>query len=117
MSYLDDLLHRICLKDRPGREAVALLAGLQHGVVARWELLALGIGWRQIQTWLASGQLIRVYRGVYGVGHDRVTLKRRWMAAVLAGGPNAVLSHRAAIALHELRRAGGGPVDVTVPGR
>lgn len=39
------------------------------------------------------------------------------MAAVLACGPNAVLSYRAAIALWELRPAPSGPVDVTVPGR
>lgn len=39
------------------------------------------------------------------------------MAAVLAGGPQAVLSHRAAVALWGLRPNPSRPFDVTVPGR
>jgi very-short-patch-repair endonuclease len=64
-----------------------------------------------------AGKLHRLYRGVYAVGHTRLTLRGRWMAAVLACGPDAVLSHRAALALHELRPAPRGPIDVTVPAR
>ena len=39
------------------------------------------------------------------------------MAAVLAGGPGAVLSHRSAAALWGLMPQGSGPIDVTVPRR
>ena len=39
------------------------------------------------------------------------------MAAVLACGPGAVLSHRSAAALHELRATDRAAIDVTVPGR
>jgi very-short-patch-repair endonuclease len=46
-----------------------------------------------------------------------ITLKGRWLAAVLACGAEAVLSHRHAVVLWELRPAPGGPIDVTVPGR
>ena len=51
------------------------------------------------------------------MGHRRLTLKGRWMAAVLAGGPTAVLSHRAAITLWDLRPSSTGPIDVTVIAR
>jgi very-short-patch-repair endonuclease len=39
------------------------------------------------------------------------------MAAVLACGPRAVLSHRTAVALWELRPLPSAQIDVTVPGR
>ena len=39
------------------------------------------------------------------------------MAAVLACGPEAALSHRSAVELWGLREAGRGPIDVTAPGR
>jgi very-short-patch-repair endonuclease len=98
---------------------VAVLAGLQHGVVARWQLLQLGLSSDLIQGRITAGYLHRLYRGVYAFGHRRLTTKGRWMAAVLACGPDAVLSHRAAVALWELRPAApaGAPIDVTVPGR
>ncbi len=60
-----------------------------------------------------DGHLIRLHRGVYAVGHDRLTVRGRWMAAVLACGPDAVLSHRAALALWDLAGVPTGLIDVT----
>jgi very-short-patch-repair endonuclease len=57
-----------------------------------------------------------VHRGVYAVvGRRLFTLRGVWMAAVLACGPRAVLSHRAAAALWGVR--GGQRAEVTAPGR
>lgn len=56
-----------------------------------------------------------MHRGVYAVGHRPQTAHSRWMAAVLAAGPEAVLSHRDAGALLRLLRAPAGPVHVSVP--
>lgn len=98
------------------RERLAKLASMQHGVVGTWQLLLIGYTRHQITLDVASGRLHRLHRGVYAVGHTRLTRKARWMAAVLACGPNAVLSHRAAAALHSLRPAPHGDVDVTVCG-
>ena len=57
-----------------------------------------------------------VERGVYSLAPPQtLTVQGRWMAAVLACGPDAVLSHAAAAAHWGLRRSGGGAVDVTVP--
>lgn len=75
------------------------LAGRQHGIVARRQLLALGFDARAIEHRVARGRLHPAMRGVYAVGWPQLTVKRRWMAAVLACGDGAVLSHRSAAAL------------------
>src|SRR4051794_5025834 len=79
--------------------AIAVLAASQHGVVARAQLIAIGMRRGAIQLRLDAGRLHHVHRGVYAVGHRRLTLQGRWMAAVLAAGPGAVLSHRSAAML------------------
>src|SRR3954469_1207906 len=78
------------------------LAERQHGVVARWQLKETR---RVIERWVRSGWLHEVHRGVYAVGHRKLTQRGWWMAAVLAAGPGAVLSHRAAAALWGLRQS------------
>lgn len=57
------------------------------------QLLGLGLSPRQISYLLSCGQLHRLHRGVYALGHRNLTQQGRWMAAVLAAGPRAVLSH------------------------
>ena len=91
------------------------MAGGQHGVVARRQLLAEGFTRHLVQDRITSGHLNRIHRGVYAVGHRKITLRGYWMAAVLAGGPGAILSHQAALALWDLRRSESGAIDVTVP--
>ena len=85
--------------------AVAELARRQHGTVARAQMLALGMGAGAIKHRLACDRLHEVHRGVYAVGHSVLSMRGRWMAAVLAAGPGAVLSHRSAAALWGLRRS------------
>jgi very-short-patch-repair endonuclease len=75
---------------------VAVLAGRQHGMVARWQLRGLGLTEQMVKSRLKRGAFHPVHRGVYAVGHRSVTVEGRWMAAVLAFGPDAVLSHRSA---------------------
>jgi very-short-patch-repair endonuclease len=97
---------------------VAALAAEQHGLVARRQMLALGISGAEVEGRLNAGRLHRIHRGVYAVGHSKLTLKGRWMAAVLACGPPvAVLSHRCALALWDLREATSGAIEVTVRGQ
>jgi very-short-patch-repair endonuclease len=76
--------------------AIAALADRQHGVVARWQLVRLGMSAGGIKRRLARGSLHRLHRGVYSVGHRVLGQDGRWLAAVLAFGPDAVLSHRSA---------------------
>ena len=82
---------------------LAGLAANQHGVVAARQLATLGFSRSAIRRMCERGWLFRIHRGVYAVGHPRLTLHGRWMAAVLACGPEAVLSHHQAAALHDLR--------------
>lgn len=62
-----------------------------------------------------AGRLHRLYRGVFAVGHRRLSREGRWLAAVLACGPSAVLSYRNAAALWRIRPKSSGPIEVTVP--
>ncbi len=94
---------------------IATLADVQHGVVARAQLLARGLTARQVERRVHAERLRRLYYGVYAVGHRRLTLEGRWMAAVLACGPGAVLSHASAAVAWELRRLASGLIHVTVP--
>jgi very-short-patch-repair endonuclease len=92
------------------------LAWEQHGVVHDWQLLALGYSRQAIRTLILKGHLVYIHRGVYAVGHARLSHKGRWMAAVLAFGPGAaVLSHGHAAALHDLRTVPSTAIDVTSP--
>ena len=88
-----------------------------HGVLARWELLEEGFSPGLIASLVRGGTLWTVHRGVYAVGRPELSERGRWRAAVLACGRGAVLSHRDAAALHELRRNGRQRIDVLVPHR
>jgi predicted transcriptional regulator of viral defense system len=92
---------------------IAVLAEAQHGVVARRQLLKLGLSTQAIDRRRERGRLHDLRRGVYSVGHRRLTRRGRWMAATLAAGPDAVLSHRSAGALWDLFPDHGGLVEVT----
>ena len=63
---------------------------------------------------IAGGWLHPVHRGVYAVGHRRLTVRGEWMAAVLAGGETAMLSHFTGGALLGIIGRRRGPIDVTV---
>jgi Transcriptional regulator, AbiEi antitoxin/Protein of unknown function (DUF559) len=83
--------------------AIRELAESQHGVVARRQLIALGIGSELIRERVANGRLLRLHQGVFAVGHRRISLHGEWSAAVLACGPCAYLSHGSAAQLWGLR--------------
>jgi very-short-patch-repair endonuclease len=76
--------------------------------------LALGCGRRAIGRRIEHGRLHHTYRGVYSVGHRVISREGRWMAAVLASGEGAVLSHQSAAALWGIRPSGGARVSLTV---
>jgi very-short-patch-repair endonuclease/predicted transcriptional regulator of viral defense system len=92
------------------------IAGEQHGMVTRRQLVEAGLEEHQIAYRVKAGRLIRRHRGVYAVGHVPLSPHARAMAAVLACGPRATLSHRSAGALWGLLRY-AGPPDVTTAGK
>lgn len=104
-----------------GREAEALdraiadLARRQYGVVSRRQLLRIGEKEKGIEYRLAIGRLHLLHHGTYAVGHRVVPREGRWLAAVMAAGPSAVLSHWSAAALWMIRPNQRSVVDVTAP--
>jgi very-short-patch-repair endonuclease len=77
--------------------------------------LDLGLGPKAIDHRIRTGRLHVIHRGVYAVGHDRLTERGRNVAALLAAGPQAVLSHRSAGAVWRFATA-PATVEVTVLG-
>ena len=84
---------------------VRKLAASQHWVVTHSQLRALGLGSDSVSHRVKTGRLHPVHRGVYAVGRPALERKGRWLAAVLACGDEALLSHRSAAALWGLVRS------------
>jgi hypothetical protein len=101
----------------PAEGAIAELAMRQHGVVARPQLVALGLGEDAIDWRVRKKGLHRVHRGVYAVGHLALTRNARFMAAVLACGEGAALSHFSAAVLWGMLDDRWTELHVTAPGR
>jgi very-short-patch-repair endonuclease len=83
--------------------------------VSRAELLAMGVAAPAVDYWVRTRRLQVVHRGVYAVGHARLRVEGRRLAAVLACGPGAVLSHRSAAAHWGLLTTAQERFDVTAP--
>ena len=90
------------------------LARAQHGVLARTDLLELGFTDKGVKHRVATGRLHPVAAGVYAVGRRELTPDGRWMAAVLACGEDAALSHRSAAEFWGIGREWERRIDVTV---
>jgi hypothetical protein len=87
-------------------------------VFALRQVCALGMGARAVQQRAATGRLFRIHHGVYALVPRRLLSREgRWLAAVLACGDHAALSHRSAAHLHELRATTRTGIDVIVAGR
>src|SRR5438046_1728078 len=97
----------------PNDRQVWQLVRRQHGTIARWQLCDFGYSQKAIDHRLATGRLHRTpFRAVYAVGRPELSELGKWMAAVLACGKGAVLSHQSAAALWEIRAAPAWPVHV-----
>jgi very-short-patch-repair endonuclease len=99
-----------------GDLVIARIAGRQHGVVSVEQLRRARLDKRATARRVQSGRLHSLHRGVYAVGHSQVSFEGRCMAAVLALGDGAVVSHLSAAAIWEMRQPSDGAIDVTVHG-
>jgi Transcriptional regulator, AbiEi antitoxin len=86
-------------------------------VVTLGQLKLAGLTASSVRDRIAAGRLYPIHRGVYAVGHDRLTGYGRTMAAVLAYGPQAVASYRTAGGLQGLRADNSAKTDVSLPRR
>jgi predicted transcriptional regulator of viral defense system len=96
---------------------IAAIAATQHGLITLVQLRDLGVTPAMIRTRRARGSLHPIYRGVFSVGHAPITEEARWLAAVLACGDGALLSHCSAAALWRVRKTSSSIIDVTAPTR
>ena len=96
-------------------ERLAKLATAQQGVISVGQLYKLGFDRDAVARRVRSGRLHRIHRGVYAVGHTVLNRNARVLAAVLAAGDEAVLSHRSAAILWGIHRSNAAKIDVTVP--
>lgn len=98
-------------KGAPGSIDVRIghIADRQFGLISALQLLELGLSRAGIDDRVRTCRLRRIHRGVYAVGHRALRREASWLAAVLACGPGAVLSHRSAAVL----RAGLRTVRIT----
>ena len=101
----------------PADRVIGRLADEQHGVIARRQLLSAGLSATEIRERLRGGRLVPLHRGVYAPGHRRLGREGFWLAAVLACGSAAALSHRDAATLHGLDAWAGGRIDVSTSRR
>jgi predicted transcriptional regulator of viral defense system len=99
----------------PHLDVVAQLATGQCGVVSRAQLAELGVSAATIDHWVRRSRLHVVHRSVYALGHGALRVEGRRLAAVLACGRGAVLSHRSAAAHWELLGTEQTLTDVTTP--
>ena len=95
---------------------IARIASKQHDVVSITQLLDAGLTRPGVKRRLQAGRLHHIHRGVYAVGTPALTREGRWMAAVLACGESAVLSHASAAALWSISPTCPPWAHVTVPG-
>jgi len=109
-------------KDARRQVALARLAARQHGVITAAQLGAIGVPSQTISEWVRAGRLHRLHRGVYAVGHPRLSFEGRCLAAALAcsastssdGDRAGLVSHQSAAALWAILPAHSGPIHVTV---
>jgi very-short-patch-repair endonuclease len=96
------------------QRTVWTIADDQHDVITHAQLAALDYSDPAIKHRVKRGRLHPIFRGVYAVGRKRLTQEGRWMAAVLAYGDDAALSHDSAAALWRLAKGPTDPIHVSV---
>jgi very-short-patch-repair endonuclease len=96
---------------------IARVAARQHGVVTVAQIRRAGLDKYAVRNRVKAGRLFALYRGVYAVGYQGTSQETRWMAAVLAYGDQAALSHGSAAALWRFLPSPAGPVDVVTSNR
>jgi putative AbiEi antitoxin of type IV toxin-antitoxin system len=97
-------------------QPLANLANRQHGVVSIRQLTgSLGYSESAVNRAARAGRLHRLHRGVYAVGHRRISRQGECLAAVLAAGTGSLLSHNSAAWLWGLRAHTPRPLTVTTP--
>jgi hypothetical protein len=104
-------------RDAPSFDGrIAAVARRQYGLITTAQLESVGLTRAAVAKRVRAGRLHPLHRGVYAVGHRRLSQEAYWMAAVLAAGPGAALSHECAAKHWRIWRGRVEGLDVLVPG-
>jgi predicted transcriptional regulator of viral defense system len=104
-------------RQHPRDGEIARVCHGQHGLITLEQLEAHGLSVQAVHERLLAGRLHRIHQTVYSLTPQVMTQRGKFMAAVLACGPDAVLSHRSAAYLWGLVDSWEAPIDVTAPNR
>lgn len=94
---------------------IAELAARQHGAVAAHQLRSLGVSKSAVHRMVLAGKLHVRHHGVFAVGHPALSREGTWMAAVLAGGEDAALSHISAAQHWGITRRTTRRIEISTP--
>lgn len=112
-SKASDIATEIAIGERRFTwRALVEIAKRQHDVLSLEQLVDLGLSPSGVRDLVAAGKLRRIHRGVYAVSAAPLTRAGRWMAAVLACGPGALLSHQSNAMHFGLRATNRSRIDV-----
>jgi very-short-patch-repair endonuclease len=96
--------------------AVRSIARGQDGIVAREQLLAAGVSGSAIHRALHAGRLHAIHRGIYAtVAPELLTEEGHLLAALLAAGDGALLSHGTAAWRWRIIAAPPSVIELAVP--
>jgi len=98
-------------------EEAAAIAATQHGVISHRQLREAGVSPSTMSRWVGAGRLVRLWRGLYALGHRALTRDGWWHAAALVGAGGNPLTARAGCEVWLLLPASHGPIDVVPRGR
>ncbi|MCZ4497107.1 MAG: hypothetical protein JWM25_1692 [Thermoleophilia bacterium] len=98
-------------------QRVRALMERQHGVAHLHQILDCGLSRSGVARWLKNGRLVRIRHGVYALGHAALPLAAQLMAAALAVGADAAVSHQSAAFQWGLMRRAPAAIHVTCPRR
>jgi predicted transcriptional regulator of viral defense system len=109
-------LRRIALGNREESGAVREIAADQQGAIARPQLLTAGVTNAAIDRAVRSGRLHRIHKGVYLTqAPELATEDALLIAALLAAGDGAVLSHGTAAWRWQIIPAPSTTIELSVP--
>lgn len=91
------------------------VAARQHGLISRRDARALGATDHEIRWRLNRGRIEEAHPGVYYLNCTPATFRTQVLAAAMAAGPDAAVSHRTAGILHGFEGIYGNPIDIMVP--
>ena len=97
-------------------ENVHRFAARQGGHITREQLGAAGVAQATVTRWVATGKLIRVYRGVYAVGHLQSNPMNAAHAALLVGGERSALAGACGLVLWKVWRSWPSRLEIVTAG-